>query len=262
MIAARSLLALLLVRFASAPVAAPPVVNIGMRDFAFDAPASIAAGPTTFKATNLGKNPHHAILIKLGNGKTAADLLAALSKPGAPPAWATLMGGPQENTAVTIDMTPGNYIWICMIPLADGTPHLMKGMMKAFTVRANKSPARVPVADINVTMQDYTWTFSKPLSVGSHVLKVAVAPGQPHELVIWKLHAGKVLSDLAAWGAKLDGPPPADIVGGVSPMQAGMSNVEGVKLTPGNYVLMCFLPDAKDGQEHFKHGMVQELTLK
>ncbi|MEO5800637.1 MAG: hypothetical protein ABIZ70_04165 [Gemmatimonadales bacterium] len=187
----------------AAPAPAPPVVTIGFHDFSFDAPATLPAGAVTFKGVNLGKNPHHGILIKLGAGKSANDLVAALAKPGPP-----------------------------------------------------------PTADITASMSDYTWSFSKPLTTGRHVVKFTTAPGQPHELVIWKLAPGKTVKDLAAWAEKPAGPPPAQVVGGVSPAQAGIDNYATLNLTPGNYALVCFLPDAKDGKEHFKHGMVQELTLK
>jgi hypothetical protein len=33
-------------------------------------------------------------------------------------------------------------------------------------------------------------------------------------------------------------------------------------MTPGNYVMLCFLPDAKDGKPHLDHGMVKEFTVK
>jgi hypothetical protein len=32
-------------------------------------------------------------------------------------------------------------------------------------------------------------------------------------------------------------------------------------LTPGNYVLLCFVPDAKDGKAHMEHGMVKEFKV-
>jgi hypothetical protein len=31
--------------------------------------------------------------------------------------------------------------------------------------------------------------------------------------------------------------------------------------TPGNYVMLCFIPDAKDGKSHMEHGMVQPFTV-
>ncbi len=32
-----------------------------------------------------------------------------------------------------------------------------------------------------------------------------------------------------------------------------------VDLAPGEYAIVCFLPDAKDGKPHFVHGMIQQI---
>jgi hypothetical protein len=32
-------------------------------------------------------------------------------------------------------------------------------------------------------------------------------------------------------------------------------------LPPGEYGLVCFVPDAKDGKPHFMHGMITQLTI-
>lgn len=258
----RPALALLWLPLAAAPAPAPTVVTLGFHDFSFDAPATLPAGAITFKGVNKGKNPHHGMLVKLPAGKTAKDLLAALANPGPPPTWATFMGGPQEGAEITINMTAGDYVWLCMVPGADGVPHVAKGMVKPFSVTANKTPAAMPTPDITVTMKDFGWEFSKPLTAGPHTVKFVTAPGQPHEIVIWKLAPGKTAKDLAAWAEKMDAPPPAQVVGGVSPMQAGIQNIAHLNLPAGQYVLICFIPDAKDGKEHLKHGMVQEITLK
>ena len=75
---------------AAAPVAsaaaAPNVVNIVATDYKFDAPDSIPAGLTTFRMTDSGKELHHATLIRLDSGKTAADFATGLKtmKPGTP----------------------------------------------------------------------------------------------------------------------------------------------------------------------------------
>ena len=85
---------------------------------------------------------------------------------------------------------------------------------------------------------------------------------QMHEIVLARLAPGKTIADLGAWikgGEK--GPPPASFLGGASPMEPGANNVFTVDLTPGNYALLCFLPDAKDGKEHLEHGMAKQLTV-
>jgi uncharacterized cupredoxin-like copper-binding protein len=34
-----------------------------------------------------------------------------------------------------------------------------------------------------------------------------------------------------------------------------------VNVTPGEYALICFLPDHKDGKEHHEHGMIEQITV-
>jgi hypothetical protein len=34
-----------------------------------------------------------------------------------------------------------------------------------------------------------------------------------------------------------------------------------VDFTPGDYGMVCFAPDLKDGKPHFVHGMVQQITV-
>src|SRR5690606_40832111 len=44
--------------------------------------------------------------------------------------------GPGETVYRAFDLTPGDYVAVCFIPdyLGDGAPHLMHGMIQAFTV--------------------------------------------------------------------------------------------------------------------------------
>jgi len=80
----------------------PNVVTITATDYAFGMPDTIPAGLTTFRLVNQGKELHHASLVRLGEGKSAADFqagLAAAMKSHAPsPPWMTFPGGPNAVT--------------------------------------------------------------------------------------------------------------------------------------------------------------------
>src|SRR4029078_2361359 len=65
-----------------------------------------------------------------------------------------------------------------------------------------------------------------------------------------------------AYADKVDGPPPGDGLGGITAMIPGATEYFTANLTPGNYVMICFVPDAKDGKPHSDHGMVKEFTVK
>lgn len=251
--------------------AAPNIVNISGSDYKFDAPESIPAGVTTFRLTDTGKELHHATLIKLDSGKTAADYEAALKtmKPGTPPpSWGIPAGGPNAiapgNTSeLTLDVEAGNYAIVCFIPDAKGVPHAMLGMVKGLTVTPNATAtAVVPTADIEVTLKDYEFDFSTPLTAGKHTLKITTAPGQPHEFTFFQLAPGKTVADLTKYvETGMKGPPPATPIGGVAAVVAGRASYYTVDLKPGDYAIVCFIEDAKDGKMHFVHGMVKQLKI-
>ena len=64
------------------------------------------------------------------------------------------------------------------------------------------------------------------------------------------------------WMAKPVGPPPAAAIGGVSGMLPGATPTFTVDLTAGDYALVCFIPDAKDGKMHLEHGMIQTFKIQ
>ena len=81
---------------------------------------------------------------------------------------------------------------------------------------------------------------------------------QPHEFMIVRLPAGKTIQDVMAWVAHPVGLPPAETIEGIAPMQPGTVAYGAVDFKPGHYVLLCLVPDAKDGKAHALHGMVEE----
>jgi uncharacterized cupredoxin-like copper-binding protein len=252
---------------AAAPAAAPAIVTVHARDFAFDAPDQIAAGMTTFHLVNDGPGLHHLVLIRLDSSKTAADLQAAIKNPGPLPGWAVLSGGPNaadpkgESTA-TVDLAAGNYVMLCFVDTPDGVPHFARGMVRPLTVTpVTTASAAAPVADAVASLSDYSIALSRPLTAGKHTIKVEVAPGQPHELVLIQLNPGKTAKDLLAWMPKMHGSPPGHVVGGASPSVSGSPVYVSVDLAPGKYLLICFLPDPKDGKPHFMHGMMQTVDV-
>jgi hypothetical protein len=247
------------------------VVNITASEYKFDAPDSIPAGLTSFTLTDSGKEIHHASLMKLDSGKTLADLENGIKnmKPGAPPpGWVIPVGGPNAvaptgSTALTMVMDPGTYAIVCFVPDEKGVPHVMKGMAKQLNVTANANANTTPPnADVTVTLRDYQFDFSTPLTAGKHTIKITTAPGQPHEFTLFQLSPGKKAEDVTKYiETGMKGAPPARPIGGVAGMAAGHDVYYDVDLTPGDYAIICFLEDAKDGKPHFTHGMIQQIHV-
>ena len=260
---------------------ARPVSNIGLRtdgirtvtvtaaDYAFAAPDTIPAGLTEIRLLNRGTEMHHVFLIRLDGGKTISDLFAEMKGDGPLPSWAKEAGGPNtpgpggDATAI-VRLKAGRYAMICVIPSKDGKPHVMKGMAKEITVipaTSNTSAANIRIAS-TVTLVDYGFKFSQPLQAGRQTIRVVNQAAQSHELVLVRLQPGKSPADVLAWMEKMEGPPPGAPIGGVTPMAQGEENLLELNLTPGEYGLICFVPDVKDGKAHFVHGMMATFAVR
>ena len=116
-------------------------VAVSMKEYTFEVPTELKAGTHTFKVSNQGAQPHEMLLLKLAEGKTMADVQAALSNPesGGPPPGDMVGGalaiGPGMRSWSTLELTPGNYVAICFIPdSGDGKSHLEHGMMMPIKV--------------------------------------------------------------------------------------------------------------------------------
>ena len=244
-------------------------VTVTATDFVFTAPDTIPAGLTEFRLLNRGAEMHHVFLMRLDGGKSMADLFAAMKGDGPLPSWAREVGGPNtpgpggEATAI-VRLKAGRYAMICVIPSKDGKPHVMKGMAKEITVvpaTSNTTAADIRIAS-TMTLVDYGFKFSQALQPGRQMIRVVNSASQSHEVVLVRLAPGKSPADVLAWMEKMEGPPPGAPIGGTTPMAQGEENLLELNLTPGEYGLICFVPDAKDGKPHFAHGMVATFSVK
>jgi uncharacterized cupredoxin-like copper-binding protein len=254
---------------ATSPAPASRTVVVTTTDYTFAMPDTIAAGPVTFRIENRGHEAHHLTLVRLDQGHSLADLLAAFKAGGPPPMWAVFVGGPNAvdpggtSLSTTVNLQPGNYAAICIIPSSDGVPHLMKGMSKAITVKGSATAAATPLsAPDTITLTDYAYTFSRALTPGTHRVVVRNTGTQPHELAIARPAPGKHAADVARWIEHMQGPPPAHFLGGVSPLAPGQDNVLMLTLDRGSYAFLCFVPDAKDGKPHVAHGMMKDVVVR
>ena len=255
---------------ASTPAAAatPNMVSFTAKEFSFEGPDAIPAGLTMFHLTDAGQELHHVQLIKLEEGKTFADYQAAMKDlKGPPPAWAVPYGGvnppaPGATATAMQVLEPGNYAVVCFVEGADHVPHMAKGMMRALTVTpsANENKAE-PTADVTLTLSDYTFTLSKDLQAGNHMIKVENAASQPHEVVLVQLAPGKTIEDVGKWVFDMKGPPPGKPIGGIPAFVKGKNSYFAADLAPGDYGMICFVPDAKDGKPHVQHGMTKQFKI-
>jgi hypothetical protein len=249
-------------------VATPaPTVVVTATDYAFDAPDTIPAGPTTFRFRQRGEDFHELTIIRLGPGVRIEDIERDVAK-NHRTKGVTELGGvsalaPHADGSATIQLTPGHYLLICGVPDKNGVAHAAKGMIHAVTVVEPPSGAAARVLanpDVTVSMTDYRFTFSTPLTAATHIIRVRNEGTQPHMLVVVRLLPGKTVHDVVAWDKTRQGPPPAVPIGGVSEMDRGNEALASIELTAGRYAVMCF-SDAPDGKSHLDHGMAQEVTV-
>lgn len=245
---------------------APAVIDVSAGDFFYTMADTIAAGAVTLQLATTGEELHHLQLVRLAEGKTAEDLFQEMQG-DMPPVWAELVGGPNApipnatTSRVTLNLSAGTYVALCVIPSPDGVLHAAKGMSKTVVVTPSAGGAPLPAATVRMSLVDYDFVMDTPLTAGSHVIEVSTAMGQPHEVFIAKLAPGATAMQLVQWVEKMDGPPPGAPMGGTVGLSQGLTNYVHVDLEPGEYALLCFLPDAKDGKPHVLHGMMKQVTV-
>jgi len=246
----------------------PNVVTVVARDYSFDAPTELPAGFTTLHLVNQGKEVHNIQLLKApgGQGRTAGDLVQELQM-GRHPAWAVPAGGPNlaaggGEANATFLLEPGDYALVCLVVGSDGKPHVMKGMARPLTVtREGARVAPEPTPDLTMTLVDYNYDMSKPITAGQHAIRIVNNGEQPHEVLLVRLAPGRRAQDYAAWYAKQSGPAPGELLGGVSAIAPGRQATVTADFEPGDYALLCLIPDAGDGRPHVQHGMIREIRI-
>ncbi len=250
----------------------PRVVLVTAHDYHFEAPASIPAGIVTFRMKNAGKEVHHLWIVKLDKGKTPGDFVKAMNAWGSAlkmPDWATDVGGPnnvgaRQTVAGTMTLEPATYMLVCWVPSPDGRPHVMKGMVKPLVVTAKgATPAAEPDADLTMTLDDFSFALSGPLKAGTRTIRFENQATQPHEAVIARLLPNTTMLQAIVWMTSGQaGPAPVVMLGGASGIAQGRHMFVTADFEPGKYVLLCFIPDARDGRPHSAHGMAKEITIE
>jgi uncharacterized cupredoxin-like copper-binding protein len=251
---------------------APPapganVVTITATDFAFDAPDTIPPGLTTLRMVNRGVDVHHIVLIRIPEGMSRAAVDSAMQTPGPPPSWMSFAASPiaalpGDSTNATSVLAAGRYLMVCFIEGTDRVPHIAKGMTRWLAVVGTPAAVAEPEADVVITLSDYAFALSTPLTAGTHTVRVENTGPQMHEVGIERLAGGKTQADYLAWiqgGGQ--GAPLVTPAGGLIGPDVGKRGYFTVTLTPGRYLLTCYVPDRTTGRPHVMHGMVQEITV-
>ncbi len=263
-----------------------PQLGITARDFRFDLPASIPGGYTEITLKNAGGADHHAMLMRLNEGKTVDEFMATARDKdlGALFSISRSMGGPGSinpgrQTSVILDLQPGRYVVICMIPDAAGMPHYKMGMLAPLTVTGATRAGTPPTAQTTVDLLDFSFIdLPDKFPAGRHLWKVIDTSDQLHEMILNRLAPGVSFEQVKAMlmasppdasstpkNPDASPPPagPAPFVGlaGVAPMSPGAIDWAVLDLMAGDYFAICYVPDVKTGAPHFMLGMIKPFTV-
>lgn len=268
-----------------------PELRIVAENFAFQMPATATAGWTRVTLVNETGTDHHAMLMKLHEGATLDDFTAAMQAPdfGALFGVSSSLGGPNGmgEVSVILDLEPGQYVVICVIPDENGVPHYAMGMHAPLEVTEGTTTLQAPAADARVELQDFMF-HDLPLEVpaGEQIWEVVNTGQQLHELVVYKQAPGvpySVIEEIflgapvaspeaspvagqaspeAVVAPEGEGGAPFMPVGGTAPKNPGYTNYAVLPMDPGEYFAICFVPDPASGAPHFVLGMIMPFTVR
>lgn len=203
---------------------------------------------------------------RLNDGVTMDDLNAALTNPEDPfaaLAMVTLLGAGSNTTdgRTIYDLEPGQYAYVDM-------PENAPPSAVSFTA-GDASGATAPEAEVTVNLVDFNFAIPAEIESGPQVWQINNQGEQWHEMAVMKMNEGVSMDDVMALimsEESQDGPPPLEQLGELvafwAPSGPGETAWVTWDLEPGNYTVLCFLPDITgDFSPHLAHGMFAELTV-
>jgi len=250
-----------------------PQVRIVARDFAFELPATMPAGPVSLTLANKGQVNHHAIVMRLAEGRTLADFRDALVTPETPDPTITdlnfLMPDTSPGTAnqATVDLPPGNWVVFSASvgDFANPVPDWALGSIAEFQVKASEGSGQPPAADMVLTLTDSDVDMPSSVAAGRYTIEVVNAGSNPNGYAFFtRLDGGTTVEGLlAAMEALMNGTEPETMpqvtaVGGLMGHTLGESYFTTVDLAPGRYAVFTSIDD--QGMPYT--GMAKEFTVQ
>lgn len=251
---------------------APPVVDVTMVDYAFQAPDSIPSGWTTLKVANEGEEHHHFWLDRLPEGRTFEELQEAVIQPvdsliqrlrageidsvevakafdRVRPEWGKaenlqrrggmglLAAGRTGRT--TVKLEPGTYVMRCYIRNSDGRYHLHLGMVRPMTVTNEKTGAVPPTPDVTARIVDQKLHMEDAITAGPQVVKFwideepAADADSAYYAYLVSLGDDTSIGTVKQW--EFQNPAPTEFLGGVEYLDPDRTAYVMTDLSPGRY---------------------------
>jgi hypothetical protein len=234
-----------------------PEITIKIGDAAIQAPVEMPAGLVAVTILDERTQPKDGapILVRLADGVT----MEQASTGELPAEMATMLGGHLGRSI--FDLAEGDYFVMWGSP--EEGPHPAPA---SFSVQGGERQLMEPQADVQVELRDFTFVLPDEIESGEQIWQISNAGGQWHHLLLWKLNEGVTDEQFMAWlmQEESQGPPPAALFMDWAPSHPGVMAWAEVDLSPGNYYVICFLPDfsANPPMPHVAHGMVRKLVVK
>lgn len=226
------------------------------------APDSLPSGWTRIRMRTEGPN-HAAALFRLPPGTSKAKLaafLANLDTAGGTPVGALALGGriAGDDGEIVVALTPGQYVFTCLIKGENGHRHGIAGESRYLVVTARAKASSKPRAPVAMRMTDFAYAGPDRWPAGSYNVRVENVGRQDHQFRVSRLPPGVTLETLVRSGNPRS---LVTAVTGIGRMGPGVTYLP-VTLTPGQYVLFCLVHDPATGQTHDKLGMYRVIRVE
>ena len=262
------------------PTAAPaepaiPVVAIEANDSGLAVAEVVPGSIVQVDITNSGDNPAAVSLFRMREGHTRQELNEFKAVADANPEaffgifeLAGFIHGiegipPGTTSTFYADLGTGEFILS-----DDAHPERDPMFFRADEATGTTEPA----AAVTVDMLDFAYTMPNTVPAGPGLWEFTNSGDQWHLAAMTTYNPDATPEQLLALFSEEGGPPPADapvqVVGGLPPMSPGERVWIEMDLPPGEYQLLCPLPDvvamAEGGEPlpHLLHGMQRRFTVE
>jgi hypothetical protein len=230
-------------------------------------PDEVMSGIVAVEFVNEGGPQGTPDIGRLVDGATVEQLMEALGRmetegPGPALELVKLYGhnDPAEGDQLIYDIQPGNHV-VLVWPGEQGGG--MPTVVEFTTGQA--SPAEAPVAGVEVQLDDFAFVMPDEIAAGPQLWQIENTGEQWHEMIIVQLSEGVTVDDVLAMlmtEGEPQGEPPFQDFGGWLPISEGNRAWGTFDLPPGEYTVICFLPDIMaDMAPHVVKGMVRQLVV-
>lgn len=249
-----------------------PKIAVAVSGSAPEMPSALHAGWTDFTFVNTSSAPAEVQFVRLHEGRTPADALAAFQAQNPDAAVqeiGSFQGGantlnPGASQEVYLKLTRGSYVAVSfsfISPLPLITPFRVYG--------SGDGGPKPGEADGTITLYNNDTVFKIQVSPGAQrdgtvVATVSDIGTQPHEYALHRLLPG--VTQAQAKQCLFD--PTCDpfnfvaLDGGLATIEPGTTAYLVLRNTPGTYFAACFVIDSRTGDPHFLLGMYTFYTVQ